>query len=63
MNQELERHWAPKGKLYVTKDKSAGLYGELLIISPDDPYQASDFVLIDKEDLESYFTSEQEADE
>lgn len=63
MNEQLERHWAPTDKVYVHKDKEKGLYGELLIISPDDPYTIEDFVLIDSSELETYFAPEEEATE
>lgn len=64
MNQEqLEKHWAPEGKVYVNKNKETGLYGELLMLSPDDPYQLEDFVLIDKSELEAYFAPDEEATE
>ena len=63
MNEQLEKHWAPENKVYVHKDKEKGLYGELLIISPDDPYQFEDFVLIEKSELEAYFAPEEGATE
>lgn len=63
MNKELERHWAPTEKVYVHKDKTTGLYGEMLIISPDDLYTIEDFVLIDKKDLEQYFNPTEEETE
>lgn len=63
MNEQLERHWAPEGKVYVHKDKEKGLYGELLVLSPEDPHTVEDFVLIDSSELEAYFAPEEEATE
>lgn len=62
-NIKLEKHLAPEGKLYVHKKKSKGLYGEMVIILPDDLYTIDDFILIDKNELEDYFNKVEESEE
>jgi len=55
MSTEYEIHWAPKDKVYVHKDKNLKLYGEMVVILPDDDYTLQDFELIKEKELLNYF--------
>lgn len=53
----MNNYWAPEGKIYVHKDKTKKLYGEMVIVKEEDDYTIEDFILIDIEKKEEYFNS------
>jgi len=54
MIENYEIYRAPKGKVYVHKNEQIKLFGEVVFVSPDDPYTIDDFKLIDENELQNY---------
>ena len=51
----METYWAPEEKIYVHKDKKRKLYGEMILIFPEDDYVIEDFILIKTSEVKEYF--------